>query len=68
MHIPKAYEVALEVALGKSIQNIVVETPEGAKLMIEALKRTQSGRVTFIPLSSIESKGDQNDQLQALKN
>lgn len=67
MHIPKAYEVALEVALGKSIQNIVVETPEGAKLMIDALKRTQSGRVTFIPLSSIESKGDQNDQLQALK-
>lgn len=68
MHIPKKYETALEVALGKSIQNLVVDTPDDAKAMIAELKRRKGGRVTFIPLSSIAEKGDQNDQLNALKN
>lgn len=66
MNIPKEYEVALEVSLGKSIQNIVTETPSDAKAIISELKRTKSGRVTFIPLSSIESKGDQKHILEVL--
>lgn len=66
MNIPKKYEVALEVALGKSIQNIVTETPDDAKAVIQELKRTKSGRVTFIPLSGIVSKGDQTHVLEAL--
>ena len=68
MSIPKKYEVALEIALGKSIQNLVVETPSDAKQMIAELKRTKGGRVTFIPLSAIKSKGDQKTVLQALSN
>lgn len=68
MEIPKAYEVSLEVALGKSIQNLVVETPGDAKAIISELKRTRGGRVTFIPLSSIRSKGDQERSLKALRN
>lgn len=67
MNIPKKYEVALEIALGKSIQNLVVETPDDAKAIIEELKRTRSGRVTFIPLSTIRRKGDQEDNIDALK-
>ncbi|MBN2796710.1 MAG: chromosome segregation protein SMC [Clostridia bacterium] len=67
MEIPKKYEVAIEVAMGKAIQNLVVQTPEDAKAIISELKRTNSGRVTFIPLSSIEAKGDQSDNLAALK-
>lgn len=67
MHIPKKYEVALEVAFGKSIQNLVVDTPEDAKAMIAELKRTKGGRVSFIPLTTIASKGDQKDQLLSLK-
>jgi len=68
MNIPKKYEVALEVALGKSIQNLVVETPGDAKSIIAELKRTRSGRVTFIPLSTIKEKGDQKKNLDALEN
>ncbi|MBI9011618.1 MAG: chromosome segregation protein SMC [Clostridiales bacterium] len=67
MSIPKKYEVALEIALGKSIQNLVVETPGDAKKMIAELKRTNGGRVTFIPLSTIKSKGDQKNILMALE-
>lgn len=67
MEIPKRYEVALEVAFGKSIQNLVVDTPDDAKAMIAELKRTKGGRVTFIPLSTISSKGDQRDQVKALE-
>lgn len=67
MSIPKAYEVALEVALGKAIQNLVVETPEDAKAIISELKRTKGGRVTFIPLSTIQSKGDQDKHLKHLE-
>lgn len=67
MSIPKKYEIALEIALGKSIQNLVVETPSDAKKMIAELKRTNGGRVTFIPLSGIKSKGDQNNVLQTLQ-
>jgi len=66
MSIPKKYEVALEIALGKSIQNLVVETPNDAKKIIAELKRTNGGRVTFIPLSTIKSKGDQKNILNAL--
>lgn len=67
MSIPKKYEVALEIALGKSIQNLVVETPNDAKKIIAELKRTNGGRVTFIPLSTIKSKGDQKNNLKALE-
>lgn len=66
MSIPKKYEIALEIALGKAIQNLVVETPDDAKKMIAELKRTRGGRVTFIPLSTIKSKGDQERNLKAL--
>lgn len=67
MSIPKKYEIALEIALGKSIQNLVVETPNDAKKIIAELKRTNGGRVTFIPLSTIKSKGDQKHNLKALE-
>ncbi len=66
MSIPKKYEVSLEVSLGKAIQNLVVETPADAKSMISELKRTRGGRVTFIPLSTIRAKGDQERNLKAL--
>lgn len=67
MEIPKDYEVALEVALGKSIQNLVVEAPSDAKAIIAELKRIRGGRVTFIPLSSIRSKGDNDRNIKALE-
>lgn len=53
---PKKYEKAVEVALGSSIQNIVIDTQENAKVIINHLKSNNLGRVTFLPMSSISRR------------
>ena len=55
--VEKTYEIAIETALGGSIQNIVTDTEETAKRQIEFLKRNRYGRATFLPLSGISGKG-----------
>ena len=47
------YTVALETALGSSLQSIVVDREEDGKAAINLLKRQDAGRATFLPLSSI---------------
>ena len=49
----KTYEMAIETALGGSIQNIVTEDEETAKRMIEYLKQNRYGRATFLPLTAV---------------
>lgn len=56
--VEKKYEVAIETALGGSIQNIVTEDEDTAKRLIEFLKRQKAGRATFLPLTSIKSFGE----------
>ncbi len=53
----KEYETAIETALGGSIQNIVTDSEQTAKHLIEYLKKNKFGRVTFLPLTSIGQKG-----------
>lgn len=48
--VPEEYRVAIEVALGSKINNIVTETAEDAKAAIGLLKQRNSGRLTFLPL------------------
>ncbi len=50
------YELAVEMALGSAIQNIVTETAEDAQSGIEFLKRTKAGRVTFLPLDILRTR------------
>ena len=52
--VPKEYAVAIETALGAAMQNIVVQTEEDAKAAIQFLKQKNSGRATFLPLSTIQ--------------
>jgi chromosome segregation protein len=56
IRVPEQYAVAMETALGASMQNIVVETEQGAKSAIAFLKRTNGGRATFLPVSSIRGR------------
>lgn len=49
--VPERYRVAIEVALGSSLQDIVTLTEEEAKAGIAWLKQNRAGRVTFLPLS-----------------
>ncbi len=55
IQVPKGLEVAIEVALGGSMQNIVCYTSEDAKRTISDLKKYNFGRVTFLPLDNIKS-------------
>ncbi len=42
--VDKEYEIAIETALGGSIQNIVTDNEDTAKSMIDFLKRNKFGR------------------------
>ena len=64
--VEKAYEVAVETALGGSIQNIVTDSEETAKKMIAFLKKNRFGRATFLPLTSVSS-GQRFSRPEALK-
>ena len=50
------YTVAIEIALGGAMQQIVVDTEQDAKSAISFLKRTGGGRATFLPISVIKGK------------
>ncbi len=53
-----AYRRAIEAALGGGINNIVTQKAEDAKSSISFLKETKSGRVTFLPLDTIRTRGN----------
>ena len=54
--VDKIYELAIETALGSSLQNIITDTEDDAKLAIEYLKENNLGRATFLPISAIKGK------------
>ncbi len=54
--VQKEYEIAVETALGGSIQNIVTEDVQTAKDMIQYLKKNKYGRATFLPLTNVKAK------------
>ncbi len=51
------YSLAIEIALGAGLQNIVVDREEDAKSAIAFLKQRDGGRATFLPLTAI--RGDE---------
>jgi chromosome segregation protein len=57
------YELAVEVALGSAIQNVVTETAEDAKKGITFLKKTRGGRVTFLPLDMLRARSFRDEVL-----
>ena len=67
IEVPKKYETAIEVALGRAIQNIVCEEISDAKRSIDFLRKNDLGRVTFLPLDHLEDRGQQNDILEVMK-
>lgn len=52
----KKYSLAIEMALGAGLQNLVVDREEDAKNAIQFLKQKNAGRATFLPLTAIHSQ------------
>ncbi len=60
MQVAKKYELAIETALGGSIQNIITTNENIAKECIQYLKKNKYGRATFLPMSSVKPRGQLN--------
>ena len=54
--VPAQYETAIEMALGSSLQNIVVPTEQEAKRVIEYLRSKHYGRATMLPVSAMRPR------------
>lgn len=54
--VDKKYETAIEMCLGLALQNIVTDTEEDAKRLVEHLRKNKLGRASFLPVSSIRGK------------
>ena len=62
-----AYTVAIEIALGAAMQQIVVSSEQDGKAAISYLKRTGAGRATFLPMSNIQGRSLQETGLQSFR-
>ncbi len=64
--VDKKYIMAIDTALGASLQNIVVESESTATAAIGALKRSNAGRATFYPITAIRSPME-TDEIRSAK-
>ena len=60
------YETAIETAISGAMQNIVTPTADDARYLIEYLKRTNGGVVTFLPVTSMRPRPDSREIRRAL--
>lgn len=67
MTVPQTYETAIDMALGAAQQNIVTDTEETAKELINYLRQNRLGRATFLPMSAIRGKTLYGNERNALK-
>ena len=56
IEVPEKYQTAIEMCLGASLQNIVTETEEDAKRLVEHLRKNNLGRASFLPITSVKGK------------
>lgn len=56
INVPKDYEVAIEMALGQALQNIVTQTEDDAKKLVAHLRENNLGRASFLPITSVRGK------------
>lgn len=63
---PRELELAIEIALGAGVNNLICPNNGAAKTAIEFLKRRSAGRATFLPLDSLRNSGLGNRTLDVL--
>lgn len=56
IEVPEEYQTAIEMCLGASLQNIVTDTEEDAKKLVEHLRKNNLGRASFLPITSVRGK------------
>ena len=61
------HAVAVEIALGAGMQNVVVEDEQSAKRAIGFLKQGDHGRATFLPLTAVRERGGNRRDLSGAR-
>ena len=61
------YEVAIETAFSGNMQNIVVPSADDGKYLIEYLRRSNGGIVTFLPVANMRPRPDSREIRRALE-
>ncbi|MHC1721251.1 MAG: chromosome segregation protein SMC [Clostridiaceae bacterium] len=56
IEVTRDCELAIDIALGSSISDVITKDAETAKMLINYLKTNSIGRATFLPLSIIKPK------------
>ena len=56
IEVPDELETSIEMCLGASLQNIVTDTEEEAKKLVEHLRKNNLGRASFLPISSVKGR------------
>ena len=56
IEVPEEYKTAIEMTLGASLQNIVTESEEDAKKLVEHLRKNNLGRASFLPITSVKGR------------
>ncbi len=63
----KKYENAIQTAIGGAMQNVVTADPQDAEYLINFLKKTEGGRVTFLPVTSVKPRYNSQEVISAKK-
>ena len=56
IQVNKEYETAIEMTLGGTIQNIVTDTEDDAKRLVNYLRDNNLGRASFLPITSVKGQ------------
>ncbi len=67
MSVPEKYKIAVEMALGGAVQNIVTTDEQKAQDIIAYLKKNNFGRATFLPMTALKPRNIEN-YLNDIKN
>ena len=59
LRVPQQFETAISAALGRRVENIVVQSGDVARQVIDSLKRS-GGRATFLPLDILRVRPRRN--------
>lgn len=54
--VESKYQIAVEMSLGAALQNIVTNTEQDAKKLVEYLRENNLGRASFLPISSVKGR------------
>ena len=67
IQVPSDLTKAIEIALGASLQHVIVDSEKDGRQAIQYLKQNGLGRATFLPLNVIQPRHIVNDILNSAK-